>query len=245
MKTKYIHFTELHNLNAPIEIVPVLMNLISPSSVVDVGCGLGTFLKVFKDYGVNKVLGLDGNWCDKTLLFRNIKSEEFIEADLENHIELDQTFDLVICLEVAEHLSEKRADSLVNDLVKMGKVILFSAAIPRMGGINHINEQWPLYWEEKFEKHGYIKHDILKPFFWDNKKIWWWYKQNMVLYTPKDYQYKTSLKITSNPLTNAIHPELYESKTSTIELITRGRASIYFYLKLFIKAILFRIGLYR
>ena len=66
---KYVHTAEYHNLDAPSEIVPVLLNLFDPSSVVDYGCGTGTFLHVFNSNGVKDILGLDGEWVDKSQLF--------------------------------------------------------------------------------------------------------------------------------------------------------------------------------
>lgn len=241
MSSKYIHFEELHNLEAPSEIVPVIIKLVNPQNVVDVGCGTGTFLKIFKNNGIKDVLGIDGVWCNKDLLFRNIEADEFIEADLEHSINLKRYFDLVICLEVAEHLSKERGDTFVADLVSLGNIVLFSAAIPQQGGINHINEQWPEYWEEKFAKLNYVKHDILKSYFWNKKNIWWWYKQNMCLYTFKDFQFNTSMSVEHNNLTNAIHPELYESKTQLIEYISTGKGTIYYYLKLLLKSFIRRI----
>ena len=55
-------------------------------------------------------------------------------------------FDLVVSLEVAEHLPKECADIFVDSLVRLGPIILFSAAIPQAGGTCHINEQWPEYW---------------------------------------------------------------------------------------------------
>ena len=49
MKTRYTHSEEIHNLESPREIVPTLIELFAPQSVVDVGCGIGTFLSCFKD----------------------------------------------------------------------------------------------------------------------------------------------------------------------------------------------------
>jgi SAM-dependent methyltransferase len=245
LKLKYRHFEELHNLDAPREIVPVIMDLVNPTSVVDVGCGLGTFIHVFKDTGVADALGIDGSWCNKELLFKYINKEEFLEKDLEQIIRIDKKFDLVVCLEVAEHLTEKRADSFVLDLILLGDVILFSAAIPKMGGINHINEQWPDYWMKKFESHGYVAHDILKPFFWNNDRIWWWYRQNMLFFTTREYQFKSKLALNYNIIGTLIHPELFTSKTQTIDYIVRGRSSIYYYFKLLVKAVLNKCGLYK
>lgn len=41
-------------------VVPLVIGLVKPSSVVDVGRGDGTWLQVFRGYGVSDVLGVDG-----------------------------------------------------------------------------------------------------------------------------------------------------------------------------------------
>src|SRR5690606_16087480 len=136
------HLEEKHNLIAPSIIAPYVFKEVRPKSVVDVGCGLGTFLRAFKDLGVKDVYGLDGPWVRRDLLYKYIEEGEFEEADLEKPIEVTRRFDLAISLEVAEHLSEARADGFVADLGKLSDNILFSAAIPGQGGDHHINEQW-------------------------------------------------------------------------------------------------------
>lgn len=211
---KYLHEELLHNLDSPNEIVPELIKIINPKSVVDVGCGIGTFLHCFKDKGVKEILGLDGKWANKDLLFKNILPSEFIEVNLENKIEIEKKFDLVVSLEVAEHISEKSANMFVENLVNLGEVILFSAAIPGQGGQNHINEQWLTYWEEVFLKHDYILKDVLRPIFWNNNKIFWWYKQNMVLFTPKDFKIELSLDEMPSEIRNIVHYECFEENTS-------------------------------
>jgi|ERR1035437_2358486 2-polyprenyl-3-methyl-5-hydroxy-6-metoxy-1,4-benzoquinol methylase len=245
MKQPYSHFENIHNTDAPRQIVPVVIDLINPKSVIDVGCGLGTFIKVFKESGINEIVGIDGSWCNKDLLFKNIKPSEFIEKDLLQPINLDKYFDLVVCLEVAEHLPPERADSFVADLVSLGDVILFSAAIPNQLGINHLNEQWISYWEEKFKSHNYVVHDILKSFFWDEESIFWWYKQNMVIITKSGYKFKTVLPIRYNFLNQVVHPELFRSRNEYFNDIIEGKSSLLFYIKLFIKAILYKLGLRR
>ncbi len=211
MKSKYNHTVDFHNLQAPREIAPTIVKLLNPKSVVDVGCGLGTFLKAFKESGVEKILGIDGKWCKKDLLFQNINSNEFAEKELEERIKLDQTFDLVVCLEVAEHISPERAETFAEDLTMLGNTILFSAAIPLQGGDHHLNEQWLSYWEEKFSKQGFTVLDKLKPFFWENEKVFWWYKQNMVLVTRDEAIIKRFQEFPDNSLTNVIHPELFHT----------------------------------
>lgn len=233
-QTKYTHTEDIHNVASPSIIVPELIKIVNPKSVVDIGCGLGTFLKVFKSLGVNEVLGVDGPWVNKELLYKNIAPNEFFESDLEKEINLDKTYDLVISLEVAEHLSENAADEFVKSLVNAGKVILFSAAIPQQGGQNHINEQWLSYWEEKFSKHNYVIHDILRPLFWDHPEVFWWYKQNMVLFVADNHPLNLSGNV-AVPMRNLVHYQLYQIKAQEAQdqqAILTGQKSIYFYLKM-------------
>lgn len=239
---KYKHEELVHNLDAPREIVPVINELLKPKSVVDIGCGIGTFLKVFKEAGVVEVLGIDGKWVNKKQLLNYIDLDEFIEHDLEKPLLLEKQFDLVLSLEVAEHLSEESADIFVKNLINAGNLIIFSAAIPMQGGQNHLNEQWLPYWESKFSKYDYMIHDVLRPIFWEQPKINWWYKQNMVLITPKDYILHNDLKV--NPISKLVHYDLLCKKDKVLrdtkkrlKKIKRGEAGRLFYLKLLLKSL--------
>jgi 2-polyprenyl-3-methyl-5-hydroxy-6-metoxy-1,4-benzoquinol methylase len=120
---------------------------------------------VFKQSGVTEVLGVDGPWADKSLLFKNITESEFHECNLEKEVQLSKKYDLVVSLEVAEHVSNASAELFVKNLINAGSLILFSAAIPNQGGQNHINEQWLSYWEAIFEKQNYVLHDVMRPIF--------------------------------------------------------------------------------
>jgi len=125
---------------------------------------------------------------------------------------LNRKYDLAISLEVAEHLPEQFADLFVKTLILHSDIILFSAAIPGQGGQNHLNEQWPDYWIEKFSKHGYFFHDLIRPLIWNNKKVDYWYKQNTFLVTKK-----CSLK----KIEHYIHPDLFGSKVEKLENLNR------------------------
>lgn len=226
---KYKHETTVHNHISPSIIVPEIIRLISPKSVVDIGCGLGTFLSAFKNLGVNDVLGIDGPWVNKELLYKNINPSEFLEQDLEQEIRLEKKYDLAVSLEVAEHLSPDSADTFVESLINSAEVILFSAAIPLQGGQNHVNEQWLSYWEDKFRHHDYIIHDVVRPIFWDNPDVFTWYKQNMVLIMPRN----STLRLTEHPvpMRNIVHYEMFENKTQYLDNILRGRVNPLLYFK--------------
>ena len=235
-KSKYIHDESVHNLLAPTAIVNEIMRLINPKSVLDIGCGIGTFLHCFKKSGLTDVLGIDGEWVNKEILNKYILPDEFLEMDLEETFYLERKFDLVICLEVAEHISESASDKLINNIINAGKVVLFSAPIPFQGGQNHINEQWLDFWVKKFSKHKYILHDVLKPMLWNNPDIFFWYKQNIVLFTSRDYKFQIEFEL--NKLKNIIHQDLYLNKVNEINAIRTGSMSKSFYLKLSLKSII-------
>jgi SAM-dependent methyltransferase len=235
---QYNHTEAMHNLVAPKIIVPKVMELLNVNSVVDIGCGLGTFLRVFKEEGVKNVLGLDGPWCKKDLLFKNINQEEFLEVNMEDRIVIPRTFDLAVCLEVAEHLSPKRAASFAEDLTKLSDTILFSAAIPSQGGDHHYNEQWLSYWSTHFSTYGYQVFDVLKPYFWNNPQIFFWYKQNMVLFIKKGSEPEKVKSLIKNNLENIVHPELFNLHTNYKDknAIKRGLRFLY-------KALIHKIGI--
>ncbi len=50
------------SVNSAKVIVPLVMDLINPKSVIDVGCGDGSWLTQFKQCGVEKITGLDGDY---------------------------------------------------------------------------------------------------------------------------------------------------------------------------------------
>lgn len=157
-------------------IVPRVMDIVKPQTVLDVGCGEGVWLAEFERHGVYTT-GLDGSYVE-----RYAPKGEFIPTDLNQPFQVDAQYDLTICLEVAEHLEPDRARSFVEDLTETSETILFSAAIPMQGGVGHVNEQWPAYWVEMFEAFGYTANGALRFEFWDDPDVENWYKANMILF---------------------------------------------------------------
>jgi SAM-dependent methyltransferase len=162
-------------------VLPIVFDVVRPKSVVDVGCGVGTWLDVARTLGVTDAVGYEGEWVKA--LEPTYPGLDIRATDLEAPLAAGRSFDLAVSMEVAEHLSPERADGFVADLVALAPNVLFSAAVPGQGGNHHINEQWQSYWAEKFAKHGYGPRDIVRPKVWNNRAVAHWYRQNAILYT--------------------------------------------------------------
>lgn len=182
--TNYDHefYGELKNTARPSAdvIVPLVLEHLDVRSVVDVGCGAGWWLEAFRAHGVEDVLGLEGNWIEADQVV--LPPEVFVRRQLEGKLDLDRTFDLAMSLEVAEHLSEAAGPGFVDQLCALAPVVLFSAAIPSQGGPGHINEQWPTYWAGHFARNGYRPVDAVRMHVWDDGRVSWWYRQNVLLF---------------------------------------------------------------
>jgi SAM-dependent methyltransferase len=165
-------------------IVPLALGLVKARSVVDVGCGVGSWLAVFREAGIEDVLGVDLENVERELLL--IPAKDFLPYDLRRPLKIGRAFDLALCLEVAGNLLEEEADTLVDSLVGLAPVILFSAPIPFQGGANQHNLQWPQYWVAKFRERGFEVADALRPRVWDNPEVKWWFAQNIMLYVRAD-----------------------------------------------------------
>jgi SAM-dependent methyltransferase len=192
--------------------VPVLVDLLRPRSVIDVGCGVGTWLAVFLEQGVIDAWGIDGAWVDEAML--EIPPSRFIRRDLARPIDIGRTFDVVVSLEVAEHLPAAAADTFVDSLVGLGPVVVFSAAIPYQGGTHHVNEQWPEYWAEKFERRGYEVVDALRPRLWGMADLEPYYAQNMLLYVDPGHlgRFEHERAATQRSRLAMVHPAIYVDK---------------------------------
>lgn len=157
-------------------VLPIVLDLTQPTSAIDVGCGSGAWARSLLRLGVADVVGVDGTYVPP-----DHRVPAFVEHDLRRPLHLGRRFDLAVCLEVGEHLPDDRAGGLVEDLVRLAPVVLFSAAVPGQGGTDHVNEQWPEHWVALFETRGWRCWDALRPWVRSDPAVAWWYRQNLFL----------------------------------------------------------------
>jgi hypothetical protein len=172
-----------------------------PKSLLDVGCGIGTWMRAAFDLGVPDVLGLDGVLLPEDNLL--VPSHTVERYDLSKPFRLGRRFEVVLCLEVAEHLPESSAAELIASIAEHGDNVLFSAACPGQPGQHHINCQWPSYWQDRFNQQGFHCEDSVRWQMWDDVRIEPWYRQN-IFWARRD----SAVAGQEGRIKSVIHPEL-------------------------------------
>ena len=193
-------------------IVPMILDWAAPESVLDVGCGVGDWLSVFKQSGIRTIHGVDGDYVRGEQLA--ISEREFTAHDLATPYLAGRRYDLAMSLEVGEHLPAESAPFLVRSLADAAPLVLFSAAIPNQAGKSHINCQWPAYWADLFAENGYVVLDVLRLKLWNDSRIDWWYRQNIMIYAcDNDFDKWPRLKALRDPELRRplplVHPEMF------------------------------------
>jgi len=162
--------------------IDILYKEFKPKKVIDFGCGPGIFLKEFENKGV-KVLGIDGSIAAKNNAV--IDKDKIIIEDLRKEVDIKGKFDLTICFEVAEHIDNKFSETLVKNVTKNSKTVLFTAAKKGQGGMDHINEQDPKFWIDLFKNREYeFKEELTKKLKKEMKdeKVLWWIPENIMVF---------------------------------------------------------------
>lgn len=181
MSIDYEHARNRHTVEGPSIAFPHLISFLpeQAKSFVDVGCGTGTWLKAALENGFDDAVGIDGIALPPEKLA--VPPAIVLQRDLTQPLRLGRRFDVANCLEVAEHLDQASAGTLIESLVGLADTVIFSAACPDQPGQHHVNCQWPAYWQQLFNAHGFACDDAVRWAIWDITTIEPWYRQNMFI----------------------------------------------------------------
>lgn len=153
------------------------------NSIVDIGCGIGIYLKEFEKTG-KEILGYDGapSAIKNSLVGNKIKLH-----DLSIPLNIDRKFDVCLCVEVAEHLPIESAETIIDSLTQLSDTVIFTAAVPGQGSreIGHINEQPHKYWIKIFEDRGFRfekKLSVTMRAKMKERMVIWWIVNNFMVF---------------------------------------------------------------
>ena len=211
-----------------------MIELIAPTSGVDIGCGVGTWLSVYQRLGVGRIQGVEAAWVDRAQL--RIPAADFAAHEVTQPYTSSQRFDLAMSVEVAEHLPESAADGFVATLAGLADAVLFSAAIPWQGSKGHVNERWADWRCARFRTRGYLPLDALRKEAWRDERVAWWSAQNLVFYATPAWCGRNAARVTAyldrhdtfvprGPLMTAlasdplplVHPAIFLSKATDLD----------------------------
>ncbi|WP_296041629.1 class I SAM-dependent methyltransferase [uncultured Agrobacterium sp.] len=160
----------------------IVMQKFQPRTVIDIGCGVGTWAAAFASRGC-EVTGIDGSYVPEQHLC--IPRSRFRPLDLSQtpYPTIQEKYDLVVCLEVIEHLNPEIGEKFLDFITSCSSNVLFSGAIPGQSGVGHVNERWQSYWVAQFAERGYRCLDVIRAEVWNNDRVSPWYAQNAFLFS--------------------------------------------------------------
>lgn len=127
----------------------ILIEMYDPKSVGDVGCATGLYLVPFLTRGVVAVGWDSADYAVDQKLVPGVEKADITETMVGINV------DLAICLEVLEHIDNDLCGGVIQNLVNMSELIIFSAAQPGQKGTGHINCKPKKHWETLFNIRGY------------------------------------------------------------------------------------------
>jgi hypothetical protein len=165
-------------------VAPLVLQHYEAVSLADLGCGRGAWLVEWQRAGVADYLGIDGDYVDQGRLF--IPRDRFSTQDLTRRFDIGRRFDLVVSLEVGEHISPGDTETFVDNLCTHSDAILFSAAVPGQGGLSHVNEQDYAFWRQRFSARDYRLFDFIRPMLRLRYEVEPWYRYNSLFFARAD-----------------------------------------------------------
>ena len=143
---------------------------LKPNSVLDLGCGVGSYLEGFFNAGCKYLLGIELNYNNSKKYIVDEISSFIIEGDVTEDLDLGCKFDCIISFEVGEHIDPDGTKVFINNLTSYSdKYIILTAAPPGQRGTGHINLRNKDFWIESITSKGFLYQETLVE---EYKKVW-------------------------------------------------------------------------
>jgi 2-polyprenyl-3-methyl-5-hydroxy-6-metoxy-1,4-benzoquinol methylase len=235
MNVVYEHTRAVHSFDGAVAGFHYLSTYGPFGSLLDVGAGTRTWMGAAHGAGVSDIWGIDG--VEAPFSEALVAGSKFQLRDLSEPFDLNRMFDCVICLEVAEHLEESSANTLIASLCRHGNLIFFSAATPGQGGQNHANCQWPAYWQSLFNAQGFVCTDDVRWRMWHDADIEPWYRQN-IFRAVRD----PSIAGSEPRIASVVHPAMLAPYLNYHASVEAGTLPLRWYLNMPVRAIIRKVA---
>lgn len=149
-----------HHEAVAARLAPLLVAQFTPTSVLDIGCGAGYWLRALESHGVADVCGVE----DASLAsaagagpVRGVTAGDLAAFDP------PRVFDLCLCLGVVQRMSAHTAATIVAACTKASDTVVFAVPAAALAVPGFINERPSRVWHALFLQHGFAAHDELRP----------------------------------------------------------------------------------
>ena len=140
-----------------------IVEKLNPRTVLDAGCALGYLVAALRDLGV-EAYGVDISEYAIANVREDIRPYCAVGSLLEPLPEvLPRKYDLVLSIEVLEHLTAEDGKTAIRNLCQYSDKILFSSSPEDFEDITHINVQQREYWAEIFAKEKFYDSIFNRP----------------------------------------------------------------------------------
>ncbi|GIV80529.1 MAG: hypothetical protein KatS3mg050_4923 [Litorilinea sp.] len=126
---------------------------IGPATVLDAGCAMGFLVETLRAQGV-EAYGVDLSAYAIEQVHPSVRDYCRVASIVEP---FPQRYDLIVCIEVLEHLPRQAAKDAIANLCRHSDDILFSSSPFDYKEATHENVQPPEYWAELFAQHGFYR----------------------------------------------------------------------------------------
>ncbi len=130
-----------------------IMRDIRPSTVLDVGCAMGFLVEALRQRGA-EAFGVDISEYAIQNVHPDIQPHCWVGSVTDP---FPRKYDLIVCIEVLEHLPPREAEQAVENLCRHSDDILFSSTPLDYREPTHSNVQPPEYWAQLFARHSFFR----------------------------------------------------------------------------------------
>jgi SAM-dependent methyltransferase len=126
---------------------------IAPARVLDAGCALGLLVEVLRERGVD-AWGIDLSSYAIDHVHEKVRpycTRGSIAVEFDSH------YDLILCIEVAEHMAPAEAEAAVANICRHTDDVLFSSSPVDQREPTHVNVRPPEHWAEIFARHDFFR----------------------------------------------------------------------------------------